>query len=50
MRKLEAELDKMKGNGRVWAKQRTILIHNLGTVLKTAQSEIGRKDAQIRKL
>lgn len=50
VRKLETEVDKMKANGRVWAKQRTILVHNMATVLKTAQAEVSRKDGQIRKL
>lgn len=39
----------MKGNAKVWAKQRMILIHNMGSVLKTAQAEISRKDCRIRK-
>lgn len=44
---LEAQLEKMNVNGKVWAKQRNVLIHNLASVLKTAQAEIRRKDIQL---
>lgn len=46
---LEAEMAELKNQGRVWAKQRMVLVHNLGTLLKTAEIEMARKDAEISK-
>lgn len=50
IRELEEEVKGLSEEGRVWAKQRAVLVHNLGTLLKTARVEVGRKDAEIAKL
>lgn len=47
--RLEAEVAGLKNQGRVWAKQRSVLVHNLGALLKTAETEMARKDAEISK-
>lgn len=47
---LEKEVVGLKEEKRVWAKQRAVLMHNLGTVLKTGRGEITRKDRDIGKL
>lgn len=48
-KQLEAEVASLKAQGRVWAKQRSVLVHNLGTLLKTAEVEMSRKDNEISK-
>lgn len=47
MRELEEQVSKLTMQGRVWAKQRGILVHNMSSLLQTAKVEIGRKDAEI---
>lgn len=46
---LEKELEGVRNEGRVWAKQRSVLVHNLASVVKTAKAEILRKDGEIGK-
>lgn len=50
VRQMEHEMSTMKRERLVWAKQRSILVENLGSVLQTAQVEVGRKDKEISKL
>lgn len=50
IRELEGEVRGLNEEKRVWAKQRAVLVHNLGTLLKTARVEVGRKDTEIAKL
>ena len=37
----------MRSEKRVWAKQRSVLVHNMTSLLKTAKVEISRKDGEI---
>lgn len=50
VREMEQEVGTMKRERLVWAKQRSILVENMGSLLRTAQVEAGRKDKEISKL
>lgn len=50
VRQMEHEMSTMKRERLVWAKQRSILVENMGSLLRTAQVEVGRKDKEISKL
>lgn len=46
---LQKEVGELRTEKRVWAKQRAVLVHNLGAVLKTGRLEMRRKDREIGK-
>ena len=47
---LEKDLDSLRKQERIWKKQRAVLVHNLGALLKTARNEIARRDRTIEQL
>lgn len=42
-------MEELEMEKKVWLKQRSVLVGNLGAIVKTAKVEIGRKDAEISK-
>jgi hypothetical protein len=47
---LRQQVEKLQLEGRVWMKQRSILVSNMSALLKTARAELDRRAKEIREL